>query len=477
MASFWQQTSVAVFVVVAAVAGCNSSADHPPALSNQEGTGLDATVPPAPVEDASGVIPHDTGTPSHDASADASLDATPADAVASCSANQPDADILQMMCGGQCVNINTDSHNCGGCSQPCAITQSVCIQGKCVCPTTQTVCSNQCVDTSTDGSNCGFCGHNCQGNPCSAGLCQPSNIAQATQGGTIIAGIAIDATYVYWTQAPPASTSTAGTGAFRRRFSGGSAALLGAAIAPRGIVVDSTDAFWADFADGSITATTTALIGGSLVHIYPPIAPDAGPSAGPTAVARDPNNVYWVDSTAGTVNQMPVTQGPLQGGTVLVLASGRQLPVAIAVDATNVYWVDYGTGSNGSVNKVPIGTPNAITTLSPSEQQPSAIAVDATNIYWADKVNTIGTVKSIPIGGGSINPIAQNQGAPAGVAVDSQYVYWTNYDDNTVRKAPLAGGMSFTFASGQNNPSAIAVDNTSVYWANQGSGIIMKVAK
>jgi sugar lactone lactonase YvrE len=86
-------------------------------------------------------------------------------------------------------------------------------------------------------------------------------------------------------------------------------------------------------------------------------------------------------------------------------------------------------------------------------------------------------VKSIPIGGGSINPIAQNQGAPDGIAVDAQYVYWTNYDDNTVLKAPKAGGTAYTLASSQNNPSAIAVDDKNVYWANQGSGYILKVAK
>jgi hypothetical protein len=462
-----QSTNVWVVFVVAAVAGCNSSADHPPSLSNQEGPEQDATVPPVtvpPVEDAGDMIAH------HDAGDGSSADATSGDALASCTANQPDANIVQMMCAGQCVNVDTDPHNCGGCGQACGITGTVCIQGKCACPTPQSVCSNRCVDTTQDQSNCGFCGHNCQGSPCMAGLCQPSNIAQATAQ---IQSIAVDATYVYWTQGPGSAA-----GAYRKAFaSNATAAIVGAASDPRGIVVDNTDAFWADFADGSITAY--ARIGGSPVHLVPPVALDAGPSPGPTAIARDANNVYWVDSAAGTVNQMPVTQGPLQGGTVLQLAWGQPTPVAIAVDASNVYWVNYGTpGTNGSVNKVPIGSDaGAVTPLAPSEQQPSAIAVDATNVYWADKVNTTGAVKSIPIGGGSIKPIAQNQGAPAGVAVDSQYVYWTNYDDNTVQKAPLAGGMSYALASGQSNPSAIAVDDTNVYWANQGSGVITKVAK
>ena len=98
------------------------------------------------------------------------------------------------------------------------------------------------------------------------------------------------------------------------------------------------------------------------------------------------------------------------------------------------------------------------------------------NVYWTDRVNPTGTVKSVPIAGGTSNPIAQNQGAPMGVAVDSQFVYWTNFDDNTVLKAPMRGGMSFTLASRQNNPSAIAVDEKRLL-GQPGSGVILKVAK
>jgi hypothetical protein len=463
----WRVLVLAI-LLIAPAASCTGPDRPPPPADLHPGSndGQDATTTPivepssdaaATVVDASSDAPSDAG---HGA------DSTPADALAACTGGQADADIALMMCGGQCVNVDTDNANCGNCGQPCGIvTGTSCDHGNCKCPTPQVVCSNQCVDTTKDQSNCGFCGHNCQGNPCTLGLCQASNIAQVTSSNTHISGIAVDSTMVYWTQ----GTGT-GSGAYGKPFAGGSAVPFGPSVDPRGIAVDLTHVYWVDYGTGSVSSAL--LLGGGPVTLVPAVG-DAGPSPGPTAITSDAHNVYWVDSTLGTVNQMPI-----QGGAIVTLASGQLTPVAIAVDMNNVYWTDYGSvANNGSVNKAPIGSQNSVTPLASSEQQPSGIAVDAATVYWTDRANPSGTVKSISIQGGAINPIAKDQGAPTGVAIDSQFVYWTNYDDNTVLKAPIAGGMSFTLASGQNNPSAIAVDDKNVYWANQGSGYILKVSK
>jgi hypothetical protein len=436
-------------------------------LNVPAGDDLDATVS-TPVVDASrppeaaNEKPPEAGGP-----ADAG-DAEAVDVVVPCSSMHDDAGHAMMMCGTQCIDTQTNSAHCGGCDQSCGVMGTTCVNGTCQCPAPKSVCNNACVDTTIDQSNCGFCGHTCQGNPCTMGLCQASSIAQVTTSNAQIAAIAVDSTMVYWTQTGSAA------GAYGKPFAGAAppTRLFGSSVDPRGIVVDLTNVYWADYYNGAITAVR--LKGGSPVQILPAID-DAGDTFGPTAIALDANNVYWVDSVSGTVNQMP-----LGGGTVQILADHRLQPSAIAVDASNVYWVDYGTlGSNGSVNKVPIGgDAGAVTPLAPNEPQPSGIAVDGANVYWTDRTNPTGAVKSIPIHGGTINPIAQNLGAPMGIAVDSQFVYWTNYDDNTVLKAPIAGGgTSYTLASGQNNPSAIAVDDKNVYWANQGNGTILKVAK
>ena len=65
--------------------------------------------------------------------------------------------------------------------------------------------------------------------------------------------------------------------------------------------------------------------------------------------------------------------------------------------------------------------------------------------------------------------------------VDAASVCWTSLGDGTVRKVPLGGGTPVTIASGQLCPQAIAVDGTSVYWTTLGegssAGTVMKAPK
>jgi len=74
-----------------------------------------------------------------------------------------------------------------------------------------------------------------------------------------------------------------------------------------------------------------------------------------------------------------VTGGP---PVTLVALSSSVVPAAIAVDAANVYWIE----GLGSVRKVPIagGTP---VTLAAAPVLPGGIAVDATSVYWTDTAN------------------------------------------------------------------------------------------
>ena len=69
------------------------------------------------------------------------------------------------------------------------------------------------------------------------------------------------------------------------------------------------------------------------------------------------------------------------GGTpvTLVTLTGSAVPAGIAVDANNVYWIE----GLGSVRKVPIGGGSPVT-LAPAPELPGGIAVDATNVYWTD---------------------------------------------------------------------------------------------
>lgn len=470
-------------VLFVAVASCSGGTKPPPpsALTNAldaGGESTDATMPSGVGDASTTSPPADAGQV--DQSTGASVDAAPEASLVTptgCVATDPDAaNVKPMMCLKQCVDINSDPKNCGACSVPCNLTGEVCIIGMCQCPGTQTPCGNQCVDLNSDSSNCGSCGHNCENNPCNMGVCQASVIGQWTVTNVVIAGFAVDSSSVYWTQEQGSAA-----GVFYKPIAGNPAPnSLGGTIDPRGLVVDLTYAYWVDYTEGSVNRSV--LVGGpsSQVALVPPVD-DGGVTPGPLALAIDGQNVYWVESVSGNVNMTPKNPYPDVDG-VKTLAMSQDNPRAIAVDGTSVYWINHGSLANsGSVNKTAIEAFDAasqpVMQLATGENQPWDIAVDKTSVYWTDAANPSGTIKSVPIGGGTVRTLAQNQAAPHGIAVDSQYVYWTTYDGNTISKVALAGGPVFTIASGQSTPEAIAVDDSSVYWVNQASGEILKVAK
>jgi hypothetical protein len=61
-------------------------------------------------------------------------------------------------CNEHCVNLLTDSHNCGACAKQC--------------PTGNGCCNGECIDVQTDPLNCGKCGHVCVGSSCQNGQCK-----------------------------------------------------------------------------------------------------------------------------------------------------------------------------------------------------------------------------------------------------------------------------------------------------------------
>ncbi|HUU01811.1 MAG TPA: MopE-related protein [Myxococcota bacterium] len=76
------------------------------------------------------------------------------------------------LCAGQCVNTQTSSSDCGGCSNACT-GGTVCVQGSCTCSGTGVeMCGGECTNTQTDANHCGGCSTVCGGGAtCSAGNC------------------------------------------------------------------------------------------------------------------------------------------------------------------------------------------------------------------------------------------------------------------------------------------------------------------
>jgi hypothetical protein len=69
-------------------------------------------------------------------------------------------------CSGACVDLQTDSDNCGSCRNICKdhstkYGKSVCVQGQCLCAPGSAQCTNMCTDLQIDFNNCGRCGNSC----------------------------------------------------------------------------------------------------------------------------------------------------------------------------------------------------------------------------------------------------------------------------------------------------------------------------
>jgi hypothetical protein len=79
--------------------------------------------------------------------------------------------VTGLCCGGICVDMSTDSNNCGGCGVQCPSAQT-CVNGACACPAGETYCFGNCVNLLTDFNNCGFCTLYCGTNEtCVNGTC------------------------------------------------------------------------------------------------------------------------------------------------------------------------------------------------------------------------------------------------------------------------------------------------------------------
>ena len=87
-------------------------------------------------------------------------------------------------CYGACVDLSSDSYNCGGCDRVCVgdpashVVTNTCVAGACTttpatCAPPYGLCGETCVDLETDSDNCGRCGDRCCSlfNTCDNGGC------------------------------------------------------------------------------------------------------------------------------------------------------------------------------------------------------------------------------------------------------------------------------------------------------------------
>jgi hypothetical protein len=280
----------------------------------------------------------------------------------------------------------------------------------------------------------------------------PTQLAKGLNGPL---GLALDGTDAYLTQESAGFVT-------RVPLDGAISIELAPQEAPAGIALDATSVYWTDFTSNGDVVMLGKHSAAAAVTL-------ASGQSYPGAVAVDATTAYWTNSANGAPGMGSVAKVPLTGGTPVTLASGRNNPAGIAVDAANVYWTDFGTnGTDGAVLEVPLAG-GKVATLAGAQAGPQAIAVDAKSVYWTNFLGT-GSVAKVPIGGGMPTTLASGQGPAAFLALDASNVYWTAdaTAKSTVLKVPLGGGTPVTLATQSTSATGIAVDANSVYWLTSG---------
>jgi plastocyanin len=210
--------SIAIF---AALVGCSPTVANPPADGGAQ-TDTPAVDTPAvdrvdapAVTDAPGPVDRPVGV---DAPAPVDTPApidVPADRSGFDAPDAPCASPL-LLCGGACVDRQTDSSHCGACGVACPAAAR-CTNGSCLgcgaCTIGRTCCGTACVDLNADQNHCGSCGTTCPvGRPCTAGTC----IADDCPGGQFCGGVCVRT-----------STDSANCGACGQRCCAGNVCIAG----------------------------------------------------------------------------------------------------------------------------------------------------------------------------------------------------------------------------------------------------------
>ena len=96
----------------------------------------------------------------------------------------PTCPLGTQLCGGFCVDTDSDTTHCGACNSNCNANE-LCVVGTCTinCPPPRVVCANRCVDVQSDPDFCGTCQ-----TECSTGICFSGSCVAASAGHVVLIG-------------------------------------------------------------------------------------------------------------------------------------------------------------------------------------------------------------------------------------------------------------------------------------------------
>lgn len=255
---------------------------------------------------------------------------------------------------------------------------------------------------------------------------------QFLDGTGDVMAIAVDADdlYVAAGKDPPHGNPGSGRGVvYKRSVSGGSMVTLAAGNNPVALAIDASNVYWVDAPEETTVGSTTSLVkvpkGGG------PTAPLAINLPDVVAIAVDASNVYLatldsIMSVAKDGSSPPTT-----------IAMGQAHPTAIAADGTTVYWTTQGPSTTGKGALFSaVASSGAIRTLATGLSDATSVAVDAARVYFTGfqmSGQAEGSfVASMPRAGGERKTVGWGQGFPIFLVATPSALYWTDTEGDSL---------------------------------------------
>ena len=322
------------------------------------------------------------------------------------------------------------------------------------------LCGGVCVDVAESSTDCGRCGHDCGGGACTAGRCQPVLVADAADQLVQPAGLAVNATAIFWTEQTRVRSCPLPEGcvADPRRIADAYSMLSSIAVtedavyftgcracydhrdlwrcpvtgcpepAPsvattslryEEIIVAGSHAYWreataallecahADCA-GTVRSHASSLFGGDLI-----------------SAVTDGDTLY-VRSTSG---ELRMCDGATGCAPPKILPNSASIVPPFRVHDGMAYWLAASPPS-WLVRRCAVANCGAGTTLATEDHPGTELEVDDTGVYW---MSSSGELRHCPLTGcppGGAVTLASGGLYPKELTLGAGFVYWI--DGNTI---------------------------------------------
>jgi glucosylceramidase len=308
----------------------------------------------------------------------------------------------QMDCNGDgtCVNLRSDSENCGACGYSCS-TGTTCQAGQCACAPGLVACDNACVSSNTDhcGSSCTTCP---AGNVCTNGQCMSSCPSGATlcsdgacssAGDTAHCGASCTACGAGQSCVSGACVGGVGGSPGSGGVSGGAGGATGGGTG--GVTGGATGGVSGGGTGGVTGGATGGVSGGAggAIVTQPPLVTSA-------ANAYWKTDGQWTVVTTGTadvtVNDASTQQTWEGFGGAFNELGWTRLQLLSQTDRDNALQLLFGSGTSGAhfvIGRIPIGSSDYATSRYTDDETANDTSLSAFSID-RDMTNLIPYVKA-----------------------------------------------------------------------------------